>query len=75
MADEAHRSQYGLVDGAAKRMRDSLPNATFVGFTGTPLMAGDKITRNIFGEYADDRSDRDQRADQSGAGAKVSRSD
>lgn len=53
MADEAHRSQYGFVDGAAKRMRDSLPNATFVGFTGTPLMAGDKITRNIFGEYAD----------------------
>lgn len=53
MADEAHRSQYGFVDGAAKRMRDSLPNATFVGFTGTPLLAGDKITRHIFGEYAD----------------------
>lgn len=34
-------------------MRDALPNATFVGFTGTPLMAGDKITRNVFGEYAD----------------------
>src|SRR5215218_2810628 len=37
MADEAHRSQYGFVDGGAKWMRDALPNATFVGFTGTPL--------------------------------------
>jgi type I restriction enzyme, R subunit len=53
MADEAHRSQYGFVDGSAKWMRDSLPNATFVGFTGTPLMAGDKVTRNVFGEYSD----------------------
>ena len=53
MADEAHRSQYGFVDGGAKWMRDALPNATFVGFTGTPLMAGDKVTRNVFGEYAD----------------------
>lgn len=53
MADEAHRSQYGFVDGGAKWMRDALPNATFVGFTGTPLMAGDKITRHVFGEYAD----------------------
>jgi type I restriction enzyme R subunit len=53
MADEAHRSQYGFVDGGAKWMRDALPNATFVGFTGTPLMAGDRITRHVFGEYAD----------------------
>ena len=53
MADEAHRSQYGFVDGGAKWMRDALPNATFVGFTGTPLMAGDKVTRHVFGEYAD----------------------
>jgi type I restriction enzyme R subunit len=53
LADEAHRSQYGFVDGGAKWMRDALPNATFVGFTGTPLMAGDKITRHVFGEYAD----------------------
>src|SRR4051812_40887432 len=53
MADEAHRSQYGFVDGGAKWMRDALPNATFVGFTGTPLMGGDKVTRHVFGEYAD----------------------
>ncbi len=53
MADEAHRSQYGFVDGGAKWMRDALPNATFVGFTGTPLMAGDRITRHVFGDYAD----------------------
>jgi type I restriction enzyme R subunit len=53
MADEAHRSQYGFVDGGARWMRDALPNATFVGFTGTPLMAGDKVTRHVFGEYAD----------------------
>ncbi len=53
MADEAHRSQYGFVDGGAKWMRDALPHATFVGFTGTPLMAGDKVTRHVFGEYAD----------------------
>lgn len=53
MADEAHRSQYGFVDGGAKWMREALPNATFVGFTGTPLTAGDKITRHVFGEYAD----------------------
>lgn len=53
LADEAHRSQYGFVDGGAKWMRDALPNATFVGFTGTPLMAGDKVTRHVFGDYAD----------------------
>lgn len=53
MADEAHRSQYGFIDGGARWMRDALPNATFVGFTGTPLMEGDKVTRNVFGEYAD----------------------
>lgn len=53
MADEAHRSQYGFVDGGARWMREALPNATFVGFTGTPLTAGDKVTRHVFGEYAD----------------------
>ena len=53
MADEAHRSQYGFVDGGARWMRDALPNATFVGFTGTPLTAGDRVTRNVFGDYAD----------------------
>jgi len=49
----AHRSQYVFVEGGARWMRDALPNATFVGFTGTPLMAGDKVTRHVFGEYAD----------------------
>jgi type I restriction enzyme R subunit len=53
IADEAHRSQYGFVDGGARWMREALPNATFVGFTGTPLTAGDRVTRNVFGEYAD----------------------
>ncbi|HEU4558019.1 MAG TPA: type I restriction endonuclease subunit R [Longimicrobium sp.] len=53
MADEAHRSQYGFVQGGARWMRDALPNATFVGFTGTPLTSGDKVTRHVFGEYAD----------------------
>jgi len=53
MADEAHRSQYGFVDGGARWMREALPNATFVGFTGTPLTEGDKVTRHVFGEYAD----------------------
>jgi type I restriction enzyme, R subunit len=53
MADEAHRSQYGFVEGGAKWMRDALPNATFVGFTGTPLDRDDRSTPRVFGEYAD----------------------
>ncbi|WP_456405994.1 type I restriction endonuclease subunit R [Thiolapillus sp.] len=53
MADEAHRSQYGFVEGGARWMRESLPNATFVGFTGTPLERDDKNTIHVFGEYAD----------------------
>ena len=53
MADEAHRSQYGFIEGGARWMREALPNATFVGFTGTPLTEGDRVTRNVFGEYAD----------------------
>jgi type I restriction enzyme, R subunit len=53
MADEAHRSQYGFVEGGARWMRESLPNATFVGFTGTPLEQDDKNTIHVFGEYAD----------------------
>ena len=53
MADEAHRSQYGFVEGGARWMRDALPNATFVGFTGTPLTTGDRVTRHVFGDYAD----------------------
>ncbi|MAT73369.1 MAG: type I restriction endonuclease [Planctomycetaceae bacterium] len=53
MADEAHRSQYGFVEGGAKWMRDALPNATFVGFTGTPLDRDDRSTPRVFGAYAD----------------------
>ena len=53
MADEAHRSQYGFVDGGARWMRKALPNATFVGFTGTPLERDDRNTIHVFGEYAD----------------------
>lgn len=49
MTDEAHRSQY---DTYAQNMRKALPNASFIGFTGTPLMAqGEEKTRNTFGEY------------------------
>ena len=53
MADEAHRSQYGFVEGGARWMREALPNATFVGFTGTPLEHDDRNTIQVFGEYAD----------------------
>jgi len=53
MADEAHRSQYGFVEGGARWLREALPNATFVGFTGTPLERDDKNTIHVFGEYAD----------------------
>jgi len=53
IADEAHRSQYDFIDGFARNMRDALPNATFIGFTGTPIESSDKNTRAVFGEYAD----------------------
>ena len=53
MADEAHRSQYGFVEGGARWMRAAIPNATFVGFTGTPLELDDRSTVRIFGEYTD----------------------
>jgi type I restriction enzyme, R subunit len=53
MADEAHRSQYGFAEGGARWMREALPNATFVGFTGTPLDRDDRSTPRVFGEYAD----------------------
>ena len=64
MADEAHRSQYGMeakLDketgewkyGMAKHMRDALPNATFIGFTGTPIDMKDKSTIEVFGKYID----------------------
>jgi type I restriction enzyme R subunit len=51
IADEAHRSQYDFIDGFAKNMRDALPNASFIGFTGTPLELADKNTRAVFGDY------------------------
>ena len=62
MADEAHRSQYGLKEkvdaktgeikvGTARIIRDSLPNATYIGFTGTPISAKDRNTREVFGDY------------------------
>jgi type I restriction enzyme R subunit len=53
LADEAHRSQYGLLEGGARWMREAIPNATFVGFTGTPLERDDRSTQRVFGEYAD----------------------
>jgi type I restriction enzyme R subunit len=51
IADEAHRSQYDFIDGFARHMREALPNASFIGFTGTPIELTDKNTRNVFGEY------------------------
>ena len=51
IADEAHRSQYDFIDGYAKNMRDALPNASFVGFTGTPIELQDANTRAVFGDY------------------------
>lgn len=64
MADEAHRSQYGLKEtvdaktgeikvGMARIIHDNLPNATFIGFTGTPISEKDKNTKEVFGEYID----------------------
>lgn len=63
IADEAHRSQYGfgeyldrhgrLKAGLAKHMRDALPGATYLGFTGTPIESNDKSTRSVFGDYVD----------------------
>ncbi|MEW5825248.1 MAG: type I restriction endonuclease subunit R [Candidatus Bipolaricaulota bacterium] len=51
LADEAHRSQYDFIDGYARHMRDALPNASFIGFTGTPIDLTDKNTRAVFGDY------------------------
>ncbi|HFD8834845.1 TPA: type I restriction endonuclease subunit R [Salmonella enterica] len=64
MADEAHRGQYGLEEkvdaktgrvilGAARLIRDSLPNATYIGFTGTPISSKDRSTIEVFGDYID----------------------
>jgi type I restriction enzyme R subunit len=51
IADEAHRSQYDFIDGFARHMRDALPHASFVGFTGTPIEQTDANTRAVFGDY------------------------
>lgn len=51
IADEAHRSQYDFVDGFARHMRDALPNASFIAFTGTPIELSDRNTRAVFGDY------------------------
>lgn len=53
VADEAHRSQYGFQEGYAKHLRNALPNATYLGFTGTPIESGDRSTRSVFGDYID----------------------
>jgi type I restriction enzyme R subunit len=51
IADEAHRSHYNFVDGYAGYVREALPNAAFLGFTGTPIEVDDRNTRQVFGEY------------------------
>jgi type I restriction enzyme R subunit len=51
IADEAHRSQYDFIDGFARHMRDALPHASFIGFTGTPIELADANTRAVFGDY------------------------
>ncbi|HOD48177.1 MAG: type I restriction endonuclease subunit R [Opitutaceae bacterium] len=51
IADEAHRSQYDLIDGLARHLRDALPGASFIGFTGTPIEKTDANTRAVFGDY------------------------
>ena len=64
MADEAHRGQYGLAEsveaetgrlkyGIARIIRNTLPNATYIGFTGTPISSKDRSTREVFGDYID----------------------
>ena len=53
IADEAHRSQYDFIDGFARHMHDALPNASFIGFTGTPIERDDRSTPAVFGDYID----------------------
>ena len=50
MADEAHRSQYDMLDGFAAHLNDAFPNASFIGFTGTPISFEDRDTRGVFGD-------------------------
>ncbi|MDI6782970.1 MAG: type I restriction endonuclease subunit R, partial [bacterium] len=51
IADEAHRSQYDFIDGFARHMRDAVPNASFIAFTGTPITLKDRSTMAVFGDY------------------------
>lgn len=51
IADEAHRSRYDLIDGLARHLRDAVPGASFIGFTGTPIETTDANTRAVFGDY------------------------
>ena len=53
VTDEAHRSQYDFMDGYARHLRDALPNATYLGFTGTPIESADRSTQQVFGDYID----------------------
>ena len=53
MVDEAHRSHYDDLDGYARHLKDALPNATLIAFTGTPISTADHDTRAVFGEYID----------------------
>lgn len=53
IADEAHRSQYEFITGFARHIRNALPNASFIGFTGTPIEMTDRNTRAVFGDYVD----------------------
>jgi type I restriction enzyme, R subunit len=53
IVDEAHRSHYDDLDGYARHLRDALPHATMIAFTGTPIALADKNTRDVFGEYID----------------------
>jgi type I restriction enzyme R subunit len=53
IADEAHRSQYDFIDGFARHMHDALPNASFIGFTATPIESTDRSTHAVFGDYID----------------------
>ena len=53
IADEAHRSQYDFIDGFARHLHDALPNASFIGFTGTPIEKDDRSTPAVFGDYID----------------------
>ncbi|HQL08146.1 MAG TPA: type I restriction endonuclease subunit R [Lentisphaeria bacterium] len=53
IADEAHRSQYGFIDGFARKLHEALPHASFIGFTGTPVESDDRSTPAVFGDYID----------------------